>query len=156
MPAGNDYTPLEPSPDHKDLTFIALPDPVDGETVYRAFPNFSAHIDTQKKTEQDVYKEKLPAIVQIVNGVVTPELQVLLSNILSTIDASIPNKDQNRAVRHLIRKAFDDSYFHILRLSYPDMIFAYGPDYAVQPKQSRGEAIMEASLKMENQSLHEL
>lgn len=139
--------------DTTDITFIPLPDLVDGKTVYRAFRNFGAHVDTPKKTEQDAYSESLPAIVQIVNGVVTPELQVLLSNILSTIDASMPNKDQNRAVRHLIRKAFDESYFQILKESYPDSNFAYGPDYSLQPEPNRGKSRMDASLTNLDQKL---
>lgn len=41
----------------------------------------------------------------------------LLGDILSIIDSSIPNKDQNRSVKHLVRKSFDRTMHDIYRSS---------------------------------------
>jgi hypothetical protein len=73
-------------------------------------------------------------VCRVVNGIVTPSMQILLDSVLGTIDASVPNKDQNRAIKHLLRKQFDDAYLNIQRLSYPDMnLGASGGEYYLQP-----------------------
>jgi hypothetical protein len=85
-----------------------------------------------------------PTVSQIVNGVVTPTLQVLLFDVLSVIDASVPNKDQNRAVKKLIHDGFDKAYLDILRESYPDSGFALGPGHALTPQPDKSNAILGA------------
>jgi len=90
-----------------------------------------------------------PTVVQIVNGIVTPNLRVLLHAVLCAIDASIPNKDQNKAVKHIVRTKFDEVYFDILRRSYPDCNFASGPEYSVTPESNRSRAMAEGFLKQE-------
>lgn len=78
--------------------------------------------------------ENMGIVCQVVNGIVTPSLQILLCSVLGAIDASIPNKDQNRAVKHILRKQFDDAYLNICRLSYPDMnMGASGGEYYLEP-----------------------
>ena len=88
-----------------------------------------------------------PTVCRIVNGIVTPNLRVLLHGVLGAIDASIPNKDQNKAVKHIVRTQFDEAYFDILRRSYPDSNFASGPDYSVTPESNRGRAMPEGFWK---------
>jgi hypothetical protein len=87
-------------------------------------------------------------VVQIVNGVVTPTLQVLLYDVLSVIDASIPNKDQNRAVKKLIHDGFDKAYLDIIREAYPDSNFAIGPGHALTPLADKSMAIQAAISKV--------
>lgn len=82
-----------------------------------------------------------PTVVQIVNGVVTPSLQVLLFNVLGIIDASVPNKDQNRAIKKLIRDGFDKAYMEVIREAYPDSNFAMGPGHALEPYENKYKAI---------------
>jgi uncharacterized protein (DUF697 family) len=89
----------------------------------------------------------LPTVFHIVNGVVTPNLEILLGSVLGTIDASIPNKEQNRAVKHIIRKDFDEAYYDILRRSFPDDDFGFSGEYAIQPETSKDKAFHLATLK---------
>ena len=78
--------------------------------------------------------ENTGIVCQVTNGIVTPCLQVLLHSVLGAIDASIPNKEQNRAVKHIVRKQFDDAYLNICRLAYPDMnMGASGGEYYLEP-----------------------
>jgi hypothetical protein len=90
-----------------------------------------------------------PTVVQIVNGIVTPNLRVLLASVLGAIDASIPNKDQNKAVKHIMRKAFDDAYCNILERSYPDTNFGFNSEYNLEPEPNRAKAYAEGFLKLE-------
>jgi hypothetical protein len=83
-------------------------------------------------------------VLQIVNGVVTPTLQVLLYDVLGVIDASIPNKDQNRAVKKIIHDGFDKAYMDIVRESYPDSNFAFGPGRFLIPLSKKSEEVKEA------------
>jgi len=91
--------------------------------------------------------EHMSTVVQIVNGIVTPNLRVLLASVLGAIDASIPNKDQNRAVRHIVRKQFDDAYGDILRRSYPDTNLGFDGGYAIEPEVDRSKAFAQGFLK---------
>jgi hypothetical protein len=43
----------------------------------------------------------------------------LLGTVLSQIDASVPNKDQNKAMKHLVRKAFDSAVMDVHRMAWP-------------------------------------
>jgi hypothetical protein len=45
----------------------------------------------------------------------------LLGNVLSLVDASIPNKDQNKATKHLTRKAFDSALMDIHNMAWPSL-----------------------------------
>ena len=84
----------------------------------------------------------------IVSNVVIPNLMVLLGETLGAIDAAIPNKDQNRAVKHIIRTSFDRTYFDILRRAYPEAEFAQGSDsYALRPEPDRNKAFASTNLK---------
>ena len=49
------------------------------------------------------------------------DLAKLLANVLSQIDASVPNKDQNRAMKHLIRKQFDKTLMEIHEMAWPSL-----------------------------------
>ena len=89
-----------------------------------------------------------PTVVQIVNGVVTPNLQLLLSSILGVIDASIPNKDQNRAVTHIVRMAFDGAYADILQRSYPGTAFGLSEGYMLKPENNRSRAFSQSTIKL--------
>ena len=89
-----------------------------------------------------------PTVVQIVNGIVTPNLRVLLASVLGTIDASVPNKDQNKAIKHLVRKQFDDAYCNILERSYPDTNFGFDSEYNLEPEPNRAKAYAAGFLKV--------
>jgi hypothetical protein len=43
----------------------------------------------------------------------------LLTTTIALVDTSIPNKDQNRAFKHLFRKAMDQEFIHLHNLAYP-------------------------------------
>ena len=86
-----------------------------------------------------------PTIPQFFNGIVTPSLQVLLHDVLSIIDASIPNKEQNKAVKNLLRNGFDKAWLDITRESYPDSNFQMGPGHALEPYQDKYKAIIGAT-----------
>ena len=45
----------------------------------------------------------------------------LLGTVLSQIDASVPNKDQNKAMKHLVRKAFDETILDIHGMAWPSL-----------------------------------
>lgn len=77
--------------------------------------------------------ENFGIVCQVVNGIVTPNLQILLASVLGAIDASIPNKEQNKAVKHILRKQFDHAYGDILRRSYPGCGITTGPSYMLEP-----------------------
>jgi len=111
--------------------------------------NFTANpADTPKVTEvTSPIPTNFPTVVQIVNGVVTPTLEVLLYDVLGVIDASIPNKDQNRAVKRIIHDGFDKAYMDILREAYPDSSFAFGPGHTLTPIPDKSNAILAATLK---------
>jgi hypothetical protein len=110
-------------------------------------PIFSNPADAEKYAAERAYVKSIPTVVRIVNGTVEPNLRVLLASVLGTIDASMPNKEQNKAVKHIIRKDFDDAYFDILRRSYPDSNFASDEsDYAVQPEPNKRKAFSEGFL----------
>lgn len=81
-------------------------------------------------------------IRQVLNGIVTPTLAVLLGEMLETVDASVPNKDQNRAVKKIIRNNFDRAYMEILRDCYPGMQYTFGPGHALVPAEDKYSAIV--------------
>lgn len=79
-------------------------------------------------------KPEYHTTVYIVNAVMIPNLRLLLGNVLNAINASVPNKDQNKAMTHIVRSAFDEVYLDILRRAYPDCNFGQSDgDYAVSP-----------------------
>lgn len=87
-------------------------------------------------------------IGKLVNGNAVPHLRLLLGSILTTLDASIPNKDQNRAVKHLIRTQFDHAYGGILQRAYPDCQFGHAPGgYALSPASNASEAFQESLIQ---------
>jgi hypothetical protein len=55
----------------------------------------------------------------MLNAIVTPNLKNLLRSTLRLIEASIPNKDQSKAVKHLVRRQFDDAFVNINRRLFP-------------------------------------
>jgi hypothetical protein len=93
-------------------------------------------------------QRNFPTVVQIVNGVVVPTLEVLLYDVLGVIDASIPNKEQNRAVKRIIHDGFDKAYLDIIRESYPDSQFSLGPGHALTPKPDKSNAVLGTALKL--------
>ena len=53
--------------------------------------------------------------------------------------------DQNKAVKHIVRKQFDDAYLNICRLAYPDMnMGASGGEYYLEPN-AKGISVREQS-----------
>ena len=83
-----------------------------------------------------------PSVDQVVNSVVIPTLRKLLAKMLSTTDASVPNKDQNRAIKKIIREAFDDVYFEVLRGAFPDVSFGQSVgSYAIDPEPDKKSKI---------------
>jgi hypothetical protein len=129
--------------DNATVTFNeAVPSP----TTTLTPDNFTANPSETPKSslpEPTIYG----AIIRIVNGVVTPTLAVLLYDVLGVIDASIPNKDQNRAVKRIIHDGFDKAYMDILREAYPDSSFAFGPGHTLTPIPDKSNAILAATLK---------
>jgi hypothetical protein len=43
----------------------------------------------------------------------------LLGNALSLVDSSIPNKEQNKAMKHLLRKQFDSALMDVHNMAWP-------------------------------------
>lgn len=68
---------------------------------------------------------RFAAQVVTLNNNVMPNLRVLLADVIGAVDASIPNKEQNRAVKHIIRTAFDRVYYDILTRAYPDANYGH-------------------------------
>ena len=58
-------------------------------------------------------------VKNLIQKQVTESLQALMRNILVLIDASIPNKDQNRAVKKFIQKEFDSAFVESLKDTDP-------------------------------------
>ena len=85
--------------------------------------------------------------VYIVNSIVIPDLRLLLGRVLNAVNATVPNKDQNKAMTHIVRQAFDDAYYDILRQSYPDCNFGQADDaFAVTPATKRSEVFVRDKL----------
>lgn len=109
-------------------------------------PQFFNALDiaTGRATAQDPYwNEKVATLrtkVEVMNGAVLPNMRLLLGEVIGVIDASIPNKDQNRAIKHLVRSAFDRAYFDINSRVYPEANYAQGPGYALSPETDRTKA----------------
>ncbi len=61
------------------------------------------------------------------------DLQILLGRVLDIFDASLPNKQQHSAAVSITRRQFDDFYFKVLHLTYPDGNFASSNGYAIEP-----------------------
>jgi hypothetical protein len=47
-------------------------------------------------------------------------LKILTADVISIVNAAIPNKEQNRAVQELIKKKMGKAYECILKCSYPE------------------------------------
>ncbi len=86
--------------------------------------------------------QPLPTVSQAVHEIVTPTLQVLLFDILSVVDAAIPNKDQNKAVKKLIHDGFDTAYLDILREAFPSTSYTMGPGHALTPSPDKSNAVL--------------
>jgi hypothetical protein len=93
------------------------------------------------------YDVAIKTTTHIVSGAVTPNLELLLGSVLGTIDASIPNKEQNKAVKHIIRMAFDEAYSDILRRSYPST-FSFSGEYCLEPLTRKEVAFQRGSIKV--------
>ena len=83
----------------------------------------------------------------IVNTNVIPNLRLLLAEILGATDAAIPNKEQNKALKHIIRSSFDRTYFDIHQRAYPDCNYSSGPGYALSPETDRYKAFSDVLIK---------
>lgn len=71
-----------------------------------------------------------PPIAQLVMH----DYQLLLGRTLDVLTTAVPNKQQHEAARHMVRKAFDETYFKILSATHPDSTFGAPEDsYAVEP-----------------------
>jgi hypothetical protein len=75
-------------------------------------------------TEAEISKIRAEDTSRFVNFITVPSLRVLLTQVLTTIDVAIPNKDQNRAVKRTVREDFDTAYFGILGRAYPECNYA--------------------------------
>ena len=75
-------------------------------------------------SQDELNMRKQETISHIVNDITIPSLRMLLTQVLTTIDVAIPNKDQNRAVKRTIREDFDTAYFGILGRAYPECNYA--------------------------------
>jgi hypothetical protein len=91
--------------------------------------------------------QNVGVVCAVVNANVIPNLRVLLANVLGAIDASIPNKDQNRALRHIIRTEFDRAHQDILQRAYPTCSFGF-EGYSLDPELSRSKAFSQATLAL--------
>jgi hypothetical protein len=107
-----------------------------------------------ERLDENIYRETTAkshldemTVIQVVNGIMIPNMRVMLASVLGTIDASVPNKDQNKAIKHLVRKQFDDAYCEIIRRAYPDCGFATVMDYIVSPEPNRAKAYAEGFFK---------
>ena len=80
-------------------------------------------LEAQKIEEFRIAKSKQTikdAVQYFCTGIVGWEMGKLLSDVLFIVDASIPNKDQNRSVRHLIRASFDEHCLIISKKANPE------------------------------------
>jgi hypothetical protein len=83
---------------------------------------------------------RLGATASVLNANVIPNLRVLLGETLRAINASIPNKEQNRSVTEIIREAFDRAYFDIYGRAFPDCTYGQSGGYALTPEPNRAKA----------------
>jgi methionine synthase II (cobalamin-independent) len=92
---------------------------------------------------------RLSTTIHLINAVVTPNLRILLASVLGAVDASIPNKDQNKAVKGIVRRAFDEAYLDIIVKTHPDCSFGQTSDeYALTPATNKAEAFSSALQKL--------
>jgi len=75
-------------------------------------------------TEAEISKIRAEDTSYFVNDITVPSLRMLLTQVLTTIDVAIPNKDQNRAVKRTVREDFDTAYLGILGRAYPGCNYA--------------------------------
>jgi hypothetical protein len=57
----------------------------------------------------------------------------LLGKVLDVLALSLPNKQQHQAAVHTVRKAFDGTYFDMLRQTYSEVEFGTDAEYSVEP-----------------------
>jgi hypothetical protein len=95
---------------------------------------------TPAEQETQPWRPDSETVGHVINCIAIPNLRVVLGNVLGAIDASIPNKEQNKAVKHIVRTSFDEAYYDILRRAYPDFQFGSGGGYAIEPEVNRGKA----------------
>ena len=98
------------------------------------------------KAVQDLELRDHETVSNVVNYNVMPNIRVLLADVIGALDASIPNRDQNKAVKHIIRQAFDRAYFDIISRAYPDGNFGQSGGYAIEPA-DRSKAFSEIFIK---------
>ena len=118
---------------------------IDDPAMYASGPELIHEINPESgpdvKAVQDLELRDRETVSNVALYNVMPNIRVLLAEVIGALDASIPNKDQNRAVKHIIRQAFDRAYFDIISRAYPDGNFGQsGGDYAVSPAVNRIEA----------------
>jgi hypothetical protein len=97
-------------------------------------------IDAVNRKEAEKNAAKVGAIASTLNSNVMPNLRVLLGETLRAINASIPNKEQNRSVTEIIREAFDRAYFDIYGRAFPDCTYGQSGGYALTPEPNRAKA----------------
>ena len=127
-----------------DRSVQSLPCPtveVNGVVVDNATVTFNEAVPSPTTTlTPDKF---VPTVMYTVEHVVTPALAKLLAKILSTTDASIPNKDQNRAVKRIIRDEFDETYFRVLRGAFPDcQVGQSAGSYALEPEPDKKPTVI--------------
>lgn len=120
-------------------------------TSYTVSTNEAVSSDPQAQKEYDnraIYADKQPdqrikqyvASVDVLNSNVVPNMRVLLGEMLRLVDASIPNKDQNRSMKEILRASFDRAYFSIYTHAFPDCNYQSGAGYALEPAANHFEA----------------
>jgi hypothetical protein len=113
-------------------------DPLSSSNCGTSLPSFTSALDMIKGQNTDPTSD-------IINGNVVPNLRCLLGSVLGVIDASIPNKDQNRAIKNLVKQQFDLAYMDILRRAYPYANFA--TDASLSPEMIREQAFASAQIQ---------
>ena len=110
---------------------------------------FTAEAATTRPSEEEMkqHAQRLLATTNIVNGIVVPNLRVLLFEVLNAIEASIPNRDQNRAAKHIVRTRFDQAYLDIVSRAFPDSSYASSGSYVVEPSRNLSDAMTQTGLK---------
>ena len=121
---------------------IKIPDTPRTATTERVTKIERLDENTYRETTARSHLDEM-TVTHVVNGIISPNLRVMLASVLGTIDASVPNKDQNKAIKHLVRKQFDDAYCDIMRRAYPDCGFATDMDYILSPEPNRAKALAE-------------
>ena len=123
---------------------------IDDPSVQQSGPEIIHGINPESGPDVKIVRDRelqdQETVSHVVNYNVMPNIRVLLAEVIGALDASIPNRDQNKAVKHIIRGAFDRAYFDIVSRAYPDGNFGQSSGYAIEPA-DRSKAFSEIFIK---------